>query len=141
MEAVKKCFKLLVLFFIGGTLYVCIEFLWRGYSHISMFFLGGICFVLVGEINELFPWELGFIWQCLIGALVITAAELVTGLVVNMWLGLNVWDYSGLPGNVLGQICPQFSLLWVLLSGIAIVLDDYLRYWLFGEEKPHYKFA
>jgi len=22
---------------------------------------------------------------------------------------------------------------------VAIVFDDYLRYWFFGEEKPHYK--
>ena len=31
-----------------------------------------------------------------------------------------------------------FSLLWVILSACAIVIDDYERYWFFGEEKPYY---
>ena len=43
-----------------------------------------------------------------------------------------------MPGNFLGQICPQFTLAWLALSLVGIVLDDYLRYWLFREEKPHY---
>jgi len=104
-----------------------------------MFILGGVCFVAIGLINELFPWELGIVWQSMIGAVIVTVCEFITGLVVNVWLGLNVWDYSNMPFNVMGQICLPFSLAWVVLSAIAIVLDDYLRYWMFGEEKPHYK--
>lgn len=65
--------------------------------------------------------------------------EFITGLVVNIWLGLGVWDYSNMPFNLLGQICLPFAFAWVALSAIAIVLDDYLRYWIFGEEKPRYK--
>jgi uncharacterized membrane protein len=81
---------------------------------------------------------MSFLLQSLIGAGIITGAELVTGIIVNIWLGLNVWDYSAIPTNIMGQICLPFSLLWVLLSGVAIVLDDYVRFWFFGEEKPHY---
>lgn len=54
------------------------------------------------------------------------------------WLGLGIWDYSNMPFNILGQICLPFSLLWVVLSACAIVIDDYERYWFFGEEKPYY---
>ena len=75
----------------------------------------------------------------MIGAVVVTVLEFITGLVVNVWLGLNVWDYSDMPLNILGQICLPFSIAWIALSAIAIVLDDYLRYWLFKEEKPRYK--
>ena len=53
--------------------------------------------------------------------------------------GSTSWDYSSMPMNLLGQICLPFSLLWILVGIIAVVVDDYLRYWLFGEEKPHYK--
>lgn len=134
----NKMLKLISLAFIGGTVYVLIELAWRGYSHISMFILGAICFVLLGGINELLPWELGILWQMLIGACIVTILELVVGIVVNIWLKLEVWDYSNLPFNFMGQICLPFSLAWVFLSGIAIITDDYLRYWLFGEEKPHY---
>ena len=41
-------------------------------------------------------------------------------------------------GNILGQICPEFTLLWFFLSAIGIFLDDLIRWLLFGEEKPHY---
>ena len=70
---------------------------------------------------------------------VITTFEFITGCIVNLWLKWNIWDYSGVFGNVLGQICLPFSLIWVLLSGVAIIVDDYLRYFLFNEEKPKYR--
>ena len=135
----KQILKLCILALIGGITYVLIELAWRGYSHISMFILGALCFVLLGGINEFLPWELGFVWQMLIGAGIVTILELIVGIVVNVWLGLEIWDYSNLPFNFMGQICLPFSFAWTLLSGVAIVVDDYLRYWLFGEEKPHYK--
>lgn len=135
----KQILKLCILALIGGITYVLIELAWRGYSHISMFILGALCFVLLGGINEFLSWELGFVWQMLIGAGIVTILELIVGIVVNVWLGLEVWDYSNLPFNFMGQICLPFSFAWTLLSGVAIVVDDYLRYWLFGEEKPHYK--
>lgn len=130
--------KLLVLFLIGGGLYCAIEILWRGHSHISMFILGGICFVLIGFINEFLPWNMGIVWQSLIGGILVTGAEFLTGLLVNVWLGLNVWDYSDLPFNVMGQVSLLYFFLWIPLSCVAIVLDDTLRHWLFHEEEPHY---
>lgn len=135
----KQILKLCVLALIGGITYMLIELAWRGYSHISMFILGSLCFLLLGGINEFLPWELGFVWQMLIGAGIVTILELIFGIVVNVWLELEVWDYSNLSFNFMGQICLPFSFAWTLLSGVAIVVDDYLRYWLFGEEKPHYK--
>lgn len=139
MKRLKVCLKLLVLAVIGGAIYVGIEMLWRGHSHPSMFILGGLCFVSIGLINELFPWELGIVWQALIGGTMVTCLEFITGVIVNIWLKLGVWDYSGLPLNILGQVCLPFYFAWVSLSVVAIVFDDYLRYWFFGEEKPHYK--
>lgn len=139
MKRLKVCLKLLVLAVIGGAIYVGIEMLWRGHSHPSMFILGGLCFVSIGLINELFPWELGIVWQALIGGTMVTCLEFITGVIVNIWLKLGVWDYSGLPLNILGQVCLPFYFAWFGLSVVAIVFDDYLRYWFFGEEKPHYK--
>ncbi|MCI9503743.1 MAG: hypothetical protein HFG76_17585 [Hungatella sp.] len=76
--------------------------------------------------------------QVVIGACVITALGFLTGCVVNLWLEWDVWDYSQLPGNVLGQVCPQYFILWLPVSLAGIILDDWLRFWLFGEERPHY---
>ncbi len=131
--------KPLVLFSVGGAIYIMIEMLWRGYSHWSMFIVGGLCFVLIGLINEYYSYDIPLIWQMMIGACIVTAVEFVSGCIINLWLGLNVWDYSDMPFNIWGQVCLPYMVLWSLLSGVAIILDDYLRYWWFGEEYPHYK--
>ena len=131
--------RISALFMTGGALYFLFETLWRGYSHWTMFVLGGLCFVLVGGLNEFLPWEMPLLYQMLLGGLIITVGELLTGTVVNLWLGWNVWDYSLLPGNLWGQICPQYSLLWVLLSGPIIILDDILRWRWYRERMPSYK--
>ena len=131
--------KYIILFDTGGLVYILIEMLWRGWSHWTMFMLGGLCFVALGLINEVIPWEMQLWRQVLIGACIITALEFMTGCVVNLWLGLGVWDYGTMPGNVLGQICPQFFVLWIPISLAGIILDDWLRYWWFSEERPHYK--
>ena len=123
----------------GGLLYVVLELIWRGRSHWTMFVLGGMCFVALGLINEVMSWDTPLWLQVLIGAAIVTTLEFLTGCVVNNWLGWSVWDYSSLPGNILGQICPQYMLLWIPVSLAGIVLDDWLRYWLWGEELPRYK--
>ncbi len=131
--------KYLTLFDVGGLLYILLELAWRVWSHWTMFVLGGLCFIGLGLINEVLSWEMPLWRQILVGACLITVLEFLTGCVVNLWLGWGVWDYSNKPGNILGQICPQFFLLWLLVSLAGIVLDDWLRYWWFGEEWPHYR--
>ena len=133
-----RALRPLVLIGIGGLLYVLVELAFRGRSHWTMFLVGGLCFWLIGLINEVLPWEMPLWKQCIIGAVIVTAIEFLAGCFINLWLGWDVWDYSNMPFNVLGQICLPFSLLWILLSAAAIVLDDHLRYWIYGEEKPHY---
>lgn len=123
----------------GGLIYVLIEMLWRGYSHWTMFIVGGICFVLIGAINEIFTFDMSLILQMAVSFILITGVEFISGCIINRWLGWNVWDYSDMPFNIIGQVCLPYMGLWFLLSAVGIVLDDYLRYWWFGEEKPHYK--
>lgn len=135
----KHIAKALTLWVIGGGVYVSIELLWRGRSHWTMAVLGGFLFVLIGAINEVFPWEMPLALQGVLGAAVVTLAELVAGIVLNLWLGLGIWDYSGLPLNLWGQICLPYSLLWIPLALAAVVLDDWLRHWLWGEDRPHYR--
>ncbi|MDF2587497.1 MAG: putative rane protein [Anaerocolumna sp.] len=139
LKLYNNTLKYILLFFVGGYSYVGVETLFRGYSHISMLIAGGICFILIGLLNESFPTKISLVSQMVISAVIITVVEFIVGMIVNVWLGLNVWDYSDLPYNFLGQICLLFTNIWFLLSLLAILMDDYLKYFLLGDEKPHYK--
>lgn len=139
MPASRKLLKHMTLFLIGGGIYVLMELVWRGHSHWSMFIVGGICFVLIGKINEWFSWSMPLWKQCLLAAVVITLIEFISGCILNLWLGLHIWDYSHEFGNILGQICLPFMGVWFVLSGVGIVLDDVCRWLLFNELKPRYK--
>ena len=143
MKELKKLFllipKVVLLFVFGGLMYMGVEILFRGYTHFSMFFVGGLCFVLVGGINEKLPWNMAFVSQMMIASLLVTAVEFFAGVILNLFLGLGVWDYSTLPYNLLGQISLIFSVGWFFLSAIGILLDDWLRYLIYGEDRPHYK--
>ena len=135
----NKLSKYIFLFMIGGSMYYIVELLFRGYSHWSMFILGGMCFYYAGIQNEYVSWNYP-LWKQLIKVeSFVLISEFITGCIVNLWLGWNVWDYSNLAGNILGQTSWQFALLFIPLCLVAIILDDYLRYWLFKEEKPYYK--
>ena len=108
--------KTLPLFLLGGTGYVGIELLYRGRSHISMFLAGGVCFLLLGKLETNQP-RLPGILRPVAGAGVITMVELAAGMLFNR--DYSVWDYRGIPGNYLGQICPRFFLLWIPLACAA----------------------
>lgn len=135
----NQALKYSFLWFVGGIIYIGMELAFRGRSHWTMFLLGGICFVILGLINQVIPWEMPLYQQILLGDMIVTALEFITGCIVNIWLSWGIWDYSHLPGDIMGQICPLFCLIWLPVCLAGIVLDDWLRYWLFGEERPHYK--
>ena len=118
----KKGFKNSILFCLGGTAYVIVELCWRGRSDGSMFLLGGMCFMIVGgKIAAVTQLPLAL--RLVAGATVITALELLTGLVVNR--DYRVWDYRTMPLQFLGQICLSYSLLWIPVSLGAMHLYDW----------------
>lgn len=115
-------------FILGGTAYVGLEYLWRGRSHFSMFIAGDLAFALLDGIFV--RYQLPLLYKCAIGALVITAIEFIMGCIVNIRLGLNVWDYSERPFNLYGQICPEYSLMWAGLTLPIAYFSRLLHGWL-----------
>lgn len=118
--------QILILWLTGGILYFYMEILCRGYSHVSMLVCAGICFVIVGRIGVKWignrtTWG-GLAKIYVLGAMTISIMELLTGIIVNIWLGLSVWDYSKLRYNFLGQICPTYTCLWGIVSIPAVYL-------------------
>lgn len=134
----KQLCKYLFLFWFGGSFYITLEVLWRGYSHWTMGLLAGLVFISIGSLNQIWGWETGLIKQVMIGTTIATVGEFITGCIVNLWLNWNIWDYSNLFFNLYGQICLQFVLLWIPITLLAIVLDDVIRWRFFNEEKPRY---
>ena len=118
--------KNIIIFLIFGISYYLLEILWRGYSHWTMIIVGGLCGLLIGLINEITP-KMNTVLQMLLGSVIVTIIEFVTGYIINIKLDLNIWDYSNLKFNILGQVSLLFSMLWFFLSYIVIKLDDYIR--------------
>lgn len=136
---IKLIFKYLFLLLIGGIIYYSIEIVYRGYSHWTMILVGGLCFVCYGLLNEFMPWDTLMWLQMFFCSIITTIIEYISGIILNKILFLDVWDYSNLPLNINGQVCLYFSIIWFFISPAGIILDDYIRYYFFSEEKPRYR--
>lgn len=130
----------LILFLVGFCLYITLEVSFRGYSFVLMGICGGIIFILLDCINEILPWDTDLLIQGGIGSAMITLTELIVGEGLK-YLGLpQMWDYSNLPINFDGVICLPYSLLWVLISVIGIIVADAINYYVFKiMPVPYYK--
>lgn len=139
-----------MMFCVGFTIYQCLEGFWKtigpghgGVQSFTMGILGGITILMVSAINKKLPWTLPIWLQSIIGSLGILAMEFVSGLLLNKWINPMlgrplIWDYSNIKGNIFGIICPQFFVAWIFCAAVSILIDDFLRWKVYDEEKPHY---
>lgn len=114
MKTIGNIRRYLQLFFFGGFVYGLIEIFWRGYTHWSMVLTGGAVLLLLLTVSRAMK-GVPLLITVLIDSFVITLIELTVGCVFNLWLNLNVWDYSTRPFHFLGQICPLYSFYWFIL--------------------------
>ena len=122
----KKTLNFLLIFGLGASCYCLLETLWRGYTHWTMGLTGGACLTTLYQLaKRTKDWSLAA--KAAVGSGIITAYEFTVGCLVNLKLGWNVWDYSGLPLNLAGQICLLFSFLWFLLCFPVFGLCKFLR--------------
>lgn len=112
---IRLCIGSLLSFLVGALLYYGIELAVRGWSHWTMAICGGLCLMGIYHVNRLLRRH-SILLRALCGALIITAVEFVAGCILNLWLGLNIWNYGIHTLNLLGQICPYMSFFWFLLS-------------------------
>lgn len=138
------------LFLSCGTLYYLIEcffhFVTTGnfYSHWTMFILAGLLGVFcIDTPNNFYSFELDYAWQVIISTVLCTISEGLCGMIVNVWLKWNVWNYSNLPGTFFfGQCNIFFVVAWLIIISIfAIFYCDAYNYYLCEMEPcPYYKF-
>ena len=122
-----KIKKKVVFFSSGGVGYGIIELIWRGRTHWTMLIAGGVCFVIFSVISEQFKKHT-YICKTALCALGVTLVELVFGVVFNVILKMNVWDYSKMPFNLFGQVCLLYTLLWGVLGAAFLPLADFLNH-------------
>ena len=51
-----------------------------------------------------------------------TLIEFVAGLIFIKGLKIKLWDYSDCKGNIMGIICPSFSLIWLVVGSLYYFL-------------------
>ena len=134
----QKISKYLLFMTLGGLLYYLIEILFRGFSHWSMFLLGGICFLFFYMQGIATYWKDPLWLQTVRCVIFVISSEFITGMIVNKWLEMNVWNYEEMPFHVFGQICLPFAVMFSGLCVFGIILSGYMGYWLYNEEKPDY---
>lgn len=122
----KKLKKNAVFFVSGGIGYGIIELLWRGRTHWTMIIAGGLCFVFFSKVAEKFHSR-PLVYKATLCALGVTAIEFVFGVVFNLLLKMNVWDYSGVPLNLFGQVCLLYSVLWGILALCLVPVAEMLN--------------
>ena len=139
MDTLKgKLLKIIRIWFIIGAFYFVLEGIWRipqgGYANIIMLPIGGLCGVLIGGINQV-PrfYRLKVLWQTLLGTVIVLIVEFIAGFILNIRLGLDLWDYSQLPFNVMGQVAPRYAVFWFFLIPFGIWFEDKIRYDLWRE--------
>lgn len=123
--------EFLHIYAIGSITYMFIEVLWRGYTHWTMGVVGGICFTVIYLLDKHLKYAHIF-KKALLSAIFITIVEFFTGLIVNRVFNLNVWDYSRVKFNLMGQISLLYSVLWYFLCIPALLLCKLLRHRVFG---------
>lgn len=134
----------MLLWFWGGTVYFLLEVAYKtatGKPEMiswTMLVLAVLLTIPVERCGDQLPWAVPLWLQALACAALVTAVELAAGLILNIWLGLGVWDYSDLPGNFMGQICPQFAAIWFGLCLVFIPAFDWMRWSVEGGERPKY---
>lgn len=75
------------------------------------------------SVFDLIP--IGIIFACLI------ALEFLAGLIFVKGFKVRLWDYTNLRGNILGIICPQFSLIWLIVDVVYYYLINPYLYQAF----------
>ncbi|MHC6180557.1 putative ABC transporter permease [Clostridium sp. JNZ X4-2] len=108
-----------------------------GWTSLWMFPIGGLCGVIIGSLNDRPGYYNLKVWQQVVmGGPVITAIELLSGIFFNLYLHLNLWDYSQEKCNFIGQICLKNLIYWYLSIVIIIWFDDVLSYYFYQDERP-----
>jgi len=134
-----------IIFIIFGAFYITFEVFFNalilgfnknksliGTSSIYMFLDGGLVGIFISLLYLIPIFQtLKFVWLfCLLGGVIITSIELLSGLFLNKVFKLKIWDYSSFKFNLFGQIELFHSIGWTLLSIIIFFIISGFRFFI-----------
>ena len=128
-----------LVFFIGSTAGWLLELFFRRFVSQKRWVNPGFCtgpylpiygiglcalftITLLEQTRIVSPTPLNKAWLFLSMAAVMTLIEYIGGMVLLKSYKIRLWDYTDMPGNVNGVICPQYSAGWALLSALYYFL-------------------
>ena len=91
-----------------------------------------LCAALLGGIES-------FLALTLLSMAIATAVELAVGYFSDRVLSVRLWDYTSEKGNILGYVCPRFSLIWGVVCATVIKLLPLLEPLIARLDTPLFK--
>lgn len=112
-----------------------------GFGTVALYVLSNIDLTSVG-LSDQHVW--GILIKILMIAAMMVLVEFIAGLIFIKGMKIKLWDYSERKGNIMGIICPSFSLIWIGVGALYYFLvNQHLVeaiYWLASEQHQIYYF-
>lgn len=126
---------IITLFVLGSLVGWVIELLFRRFvsmkkwinpgflvgPYIPIYGFGTVVLYLLSNIDLSFM-NIDNVWLIIIRivfiGIIVTIIEFIAGLIFIKGLHLKLWDYSKQKGNILGIICPLFSIGWTIIGAL-----------------------
>ena len=86
-----------------------------GFGVLVLYAVSNIPFGITNQIVDI-------IVRILIIGVGMTVVEFIAGLIFINGLKAKLWDYSDRKGNIMGIICPSFSLIWLVVGSLYYFL-------------------
>lgn len=87
--------------------------------YLPIYGFGVLCLYAVSNISfGISEQWLDIIIHILLIGVLMTVVEFLAGLIFIKGLHVKLWDYSNRKGNIMGIICPSFSLIWLAVGSL-----------------------
>lgn len=87
--------------------------------YLPIYGFGVLCLYAVSNISfGISEAWLDIVIHILLIGILMTVVEFIAGLIFIKGLHVKLWDYSKRKGNIMGIICPSFSLIWLVVGSL-----------------------
>lgn len=136
MEVLWFIVKYLLIFFVGALIGYLIELFYRRFisqkkwmnpgfltgPYLPLYGFGLVILYVICELNLNFKdFSLEVILKTLLILFSMTLIEFIAGLIFIKGMKIKLWDYSDQKGNILGIVCPLYSLFWGVIGFIYYI--------------------